>query len=79
MLKPGVAEGPIKDYRDYVRRHDAPRWMHLRRCLLEEGVRAIERGLWSISLAHEGGHIDEALQRSVLAFRRHAATWQAPA
>lgn len=79
MLKPGAAEGPIKDYRDYVRRHDAPRWMHLRRCLLEEGVRAIERGLWSISLAHEGSHIDEALQRSAVAFRRHAATWQAPA
>ncbi len=79
MLKPSAVEGPIKDYRDYVRRHDAPRWMHLRRCLLEEGVRAIERGLWSISLAHEGGHIDEALQRAAVAFRRHAATWQTPA
>jgi glutamate-1-semialdehyde 2,1-aminomutase len=79
MLKPGAAEGPIKDYRDYVRRHDAPRWAHLRRCLLEEGVRAIERGLWSISLSHEGGHIDEALKRAAVAFRRHAATWQAPA
>ena len=78
MLKPGAAEGPIKDYRDYVRRHDAPRWAHLRRCLLEEGVRAIERGLWSISLAHEGSHIDEALKRAAVAFRRHAATWQAP-
>jgi glutamate-1-semialdehyde 2,1-aminomutase len=79
MLKPGAAEGLIKDYRDYVRRHDAPRWAHLRRCLLEEGVRAIERGLWSISLAHEGSHIDEALKRAAVAFRRHAATWQAPA
>lgn len=79
MLKPGAAEGLIKDYRDYVRRHDAARWLHLRRCLLEEGVRAIERGLWSISLAHESSHIDEALQRATLAFRRHAATWQAPA
>lgn len=79
MLKPGAAEGLIKDYRDYVRRHDAPRWAHLRRCLLEEGVRAIERGLWSISLAHESSHIDGALQRATLAFRRHAATWQAPA
>ena len=78
MLKPGAAEGPINDYRDYVRRHDAPRWAHLRRCLLEEGVRAIERGLWSISLAHEGSHIDEALKRAAVAFRRHAATWQAP-
>lgn len=79
MLKPGAAEGAIADYRDYVRRHDAPRWAHLRRCLLEEGVRAIERGLWSISLAHGDRHIDLALERAAEAFRRHAATWQAPA
>ena len=79
ILKPGAAEGPINDYRDYVRRHDAPRWAHLRRCLLEEGVRAIERGLWSISLAHGDGDIDEALKRAAVAFRRHAATWTAPA
>jgi glutamate-1-semialdehyde 2,1-aminomutase len=79
MPKPGVADDPIKDYRDYVRRHDAPRWAHLRRLLLEEGVRAIERGLWSISLAHEDRHIDLALQRAGVAFRRHAATWPAPA
>jgi glutamate-1-semialdehyde 2,1-aminomutase len=79
VLKPGAAEGLVKDYRDYVRRHDAPRWAHLRRCLLEEGVRAIERGLWSISLAHREPDIDEALKRSAVAFRRHAATWQVPA
>ena len=76
MLKPGAAEGPIVDYRDYVRRQDAPRWAHLRRCLLEEGVRAIERGLWSISLAHSGADIDLALSRSAVAFRRHAETWK---
>ncbi len=79
ILKPGAAEGPVNDYRDYVRRHDAPRWTHLRRCLLEEGVRAIERGLWSISLAHGDSDIDEALKRAAVAFRRHAATWAAPA
>jgi glutamate-1-semialdehyde 2,1-aminomutase len=79
MLKPGATEGPIRDYRDYVRRHDAPRWAHLRRCLLEEGVRAIERGLWSICLPHEERHIDLALERAAIAFRRHASTWQAPA
>jgi glutamate-1-semialdehyde 2,1-aminomutase len=79
MLKPGAAEGPIRDYRDYVRRHDAPRWAHLRRCLLEEGVRAIERGLWSISTTHRAADIDEALRRARVAFARHAATWQAPA
>lgn len=79
MLKPGVGEGAIRDYRDYVRRHDAPRWAHLRRCLLEEGVRAIERGLWSFSLVHTRSDIDEALRRATTAFRRHAATWLAAA
>src|SRR5690606_26650955 len=77
ILKPGAAEGPIVDYRDYVRRHDALRWTHLRRCLLEEGVRAIERGLWSISLAHREEHIDEALRRAAVAFKRNAETYQA--
>ena len=77
MLKPGAATGPINDYRDYVRRHDAPRWAHLRRCLLEEGVSAIERGLWSIRLAHRGAHIDEALARAAGASGRHAETWRA--
>lgn len=79
ILKPGAAEGPINDYRDYVRRHDAPRWAHLRRCLLEEGVRAIERGLWSISTAHTEADIDEALKRAAVAFKRHAATYTPPA
>ena len=64
MLKAGAAEGPSPSYRDYVRRHDAPRWAHLRRCLLEEGVRAIERGLWFISMAHRETDMREALQRS---------------
>ncbi len=73
MLKPGAAEGPITSYRDYVQRHDAPRWAALRRCLLEEGVRAIERGLWFISLAHTEADIDEALQRASRAFARFAA------
>lgn len=78
MLKPGAPEGPILDYRDYVQRHDAPRWAHLRRGLLEEGVRAIERGLWFISLAHTQADIDEALTRSARAFARHAAEWKEP-
>lgn len=72
MLRQGAAPGPIRDYRDYVRRHDAPRWAHLRRCLLEEGVRAIERGLWFLSLAHTRAHITEALARSERAIARHA-------
>jgi len=77
MLKPGVESGPIRDYRDYVRRHDAARWAHLRRCLLEAGVRAIERGLWFISLAHTEADIDEALTRAAIAMARHAREWSA--
>lgn len=76
VLKPGSAEGPVKDYRDYVARHDAPRWAHLRRCLLDHGVRAIERGLWFISLAHRESDIREALERAEPAFARHAKEWQ---
>jgi glutamate-1-semialdehyde 2,1-aminomutase len=75
VLKAGAEEGPIKNYRDYVLRHDAPRWAHLRRCLLEEGVRAIERGLWFISLAHTDADITEALGKVETAFARHAATY----
>ena len=77
MLKPGAGEGPVMDYRDYIRRHDPPRWAHLRRCLLEEGVRAIERGIWSISTTHTAAEIDEALVRARVACERHAATWRA--
>ena len=77
MLKPGAAEGPILDYRDYVKRQDAPRWAHLRRCLLEDGVRTIERGLWFVSLAHREADVDEALEKAAFSFTRHAAEWSA--
>ena len=73
VLKAGAAEGPITSYRDYVQRHDAPRWATIRRALLEEGVRAIERGLWFISLAHTEADIDEALEKAARAFARVAA------
>ncbi len=76
MLKAGAAEGPAIDYRDFALRNDGPRWAHLRRCLLEEGVRAIERGLWFICLEHTEADIDEALVRAERAFARHAADWK---
>jgi glutamate-1-semialdehyde 2,1-aminomutase len=78
MLKPDAVEGPIRDYRDYVLRHDAPRWAHLRRCLLEEGVRAIERGLWFVSMAHDSADFAETIPRVQRAMARHAETWTAP-
>jgi glutamate-1-semialdehyde 2,1-aminomutase len=76
MLKPGAEEGPVVSYRDYARRQDAPRWAHLRRCLLESGVRAIERGLWFLSLAHTVEDVEEALRRAAVAFERHALEWK---
>jgi glutamate-1-semialdehyde 2,1-aminomutase len=75
MLKSCAAEGPIRNYRDYVQRHDAPRWAHLRRCLLESGVRAIERGLWFLSLAHREQEVAEALSRAEVAMERHSVEW----
>jgi glutamate-1-semialdehyde 2,1-aminomutase len=77
MLKLGACEGAVLSYRDYVRRHDAPRWAHLRRCLLENGVRAIERGLWFMSIAHTRDDVFEALSRADAAFSRHASEWKA--
>ena len=75
MVKPGTNERPVQNYRDYAELQDMPRWTHLRRCLLEEGVRAIERGLWSICFTHTDADIDEALERSAVAFKRHAEGW----
>lgn len=77
MLKDGAEDSPARDHREYVLKHDAPRWAHLRRCLLEEGVRAIERGLWFVGLKHTEQDIDEALQRAEKAFARHTAEYQA--
>jgi glutamate-1-semialdehyde 2,1-aminomutase len=76
MLKAGAEEGAVTSYRDYVRRQDAPRWAHLRRCLLESGVRAIERGLWFLSLAHTAEDVEEALRRAAGAFERHTREWK---
>ncbi len=76
ILKNGAEEGPLRDYRDLVARNDGPRFGHLRRCLLEEGVRAIERGLWFMSLAHTEADVEEALTRADRAFARHVAEYQ---
>lgn len=76
MPRAGTGDGPIRDYRQYVQRHDAPRWAHLRRMLLEEGVRAIERGLWFVSLRHSRPLIEETLQRAERAFARHAKEYR---
>ena len=77
IAKPDTSDRPFRDYRDFVLRHDAARWADLRLCLLGEGVRAIERGLWFLSLAHRENDIDETLKRAERAFRRHTESWLA--
>jgi glutamate-1-semialdehyde 2,1-aminomutase len=79
MLKPGAAAGAVTNYREYIQQQDAARWTHLRTCLLEQGVRAIERGLWFISLAHDEADIEEALERARPAFLAHATGYRAAA
>lgn len=76
MLTDPSRSEPVREYREYVTTHDGPRFAHLRQCLLEEGVRAIERGLWFMSLAHTEADVHETLQRSEVAFRRHAEEWK---
>jgi len=76
LLRDPSNREPVREYREYIERHDAPRFAHLRQCLLEEGVRAIERGLWFLSLAHTESDIDETLERAESALKRHAETWK---
>jgi glutamate-1-semialdehyde 2,1-aminomutase len=76
MLKPGASEGPAHNHRDFTMRQDLERWHHLRLCLLEEGVRSIDRGLWFISFSHTEADIESTLARAERALVRHADAWQ---
>jgi glutamate-1-semialdehyde 2,1-aminomutase len=75
IAKQDSDDSPIANYRDYVLRHDAARWQHLRLRLLEEGVRAIERGLWFLSRQHTRADIEETLARTDRAMHRHSLEW----
>ncbi len=70
ILKEGVAEGAILNYRDYVERHDAAQWTKIRKLFLEEGLRVIERGLWFMSLAHTEKDIQEIIIKADRALAR---------
>ena len=76
MLLEGADDEPVRNYREHTTRHDMRRWAHLRRCLLEEGVRAIERGIWFISFSTNDELIAQALVRAENAFERHALEWK---
>ena len=51
---------PARNYRDLMAM-DKPRYVRFTTVLLRRGVRALERGAWFMSLAHDEGVIDETL------------------
>ncbi len=54
-------EEPARDYRDLVRR-DRAGYVAFTQALLARGVRALERGAWFTSLAHDDAIIDATLE-----------------
>jgi glutamate-1-semialdehyde 2,1-aminomutase len=54
--------GQVQDYRDVLDKCRVETWATLRRSLLQEGVRVLERGLWYLSLAHTPDDLDETCQ-----------------
>jgi glutamate-1-semialdehyde 2,1-aminomutase len=66
----GLTE-PARDHRDLAR-VDRARYVRFCRELLERGVRALERGAWFLSAAHDDSVIDqtiEAVQEAARAIR----------
>ena len=51
---------PIENFRD-SRRASKPAYVQLTTALLERGVRALERGSWFVSAAHDEAVIDRTL------------------
>lgn len=58
------------NYREAALTGDKAKWTTMRERLLDEGVRAIERGLWFVSLAITDSDIDETLEKSSHAFAK---------
>jgi glutamate-1-semialdehyde 2,1-aminomutase len=53
-------EAPARNYRDLLR-GDKPMYVKFAHALLKRGVRALERGAWFVSFAHDDGVIDATL------------------
>ncbi|HWY64889.1 MAG TPA: aspartate aminotransferase family protein [Rhizomicrobium sp.] len=53
-------EAPARNYRDLLR-CDKPMYVKFAHALLKRGVRALERGAWFVSFAHDDGVIDATL------------------
>jgi glutamate-1-semialdehyde 2,1-aminomutase len=64
-------EAPPRNWRDVARRDHATyvRFVH---ALLKRGVRALERGAWFVSSAHDAGVIDATLDAARDALREIA-------
>lgn len=65
------AAGPLENFRDTFSA-DRPRYVAFTTTLLEQGVRALERGAWFLSSEHDDGVIDvtlEAIEASIRARR----------
>jgi len=61
-------EQPARNYRD-LWAMDKPRYVRFTTALLRHGVRALERGAWFMSLAHDDAVIDETLAAVAAAAR----------
>jgi glutamate-1-semialdehyde 2,1-aminomutase len=65
---------PIENFRD-SRRASKPDYVQLTTVLVERGVRALERGSWFVSAAHDDAVIDQTLsivEDSIRAWRQVA-------
>lgn len=52
----------LKEYRDYARYADKERYTRFVEAMLRRGVRLIGRGIWYVSVAHTGAHVDQTLE-----------------
>jgi glutamate-1-semialdehyde 2,1-aminomutase len=60
---------PVRNYRELTRRSDKARYVKFTTALLHRGVRALERGAWFMSAAHDDAVIDETLAAVAAAAR----------
>ncbi len=62
-------DAPIRDYRSALSA-DRARYVRLTTALLDQGVRALERGAWFLSAAHTDAVIDETIAAVALAAKQ---------
>lgn len=65
---------PLRDYRDYAQHCDKERYTAFTEAMLARGVRLIGRGIWYVSAAHTGEHVERTLAAADEALAEIAAT-----